>query len=108
MTSHLTLTFPVLTCTFSLPTPTPHLQPLSPRTCPEQRPEEIVVKAQNEKGEPVQLKLGGPTDGGKWLARIFQHEYDHLQVRRRDLGRGGEGKGGSRQGEQGDPSKCIQ
>lgn len=33
-----------------------------------------MVKAQNEKGEPVQLELQG------WLARIFQHEYDHLQV----------------------------
>ncbi|KAG1677046.1 hypothetical protein FOA52_001216 [Chlamydomonas sp. UWO 241] len=43
------------------------------------RPTDIVVKAQNEKGEAMQLKLGGPTDEGVWLSRIFQHEYDHLQ-----------------------------
>lgn len=37
------------------------------------RSDEIQVRAQNEKGEDVQLNLKG------WVARIFQHEYDHLQ-----------------------------
>lgn len=39
-----------------------------------ERNREIIVKAQNEKGEPVRLHLTDP-----WIARIFQHEYDHLQ-----------------------------
>jgi peptide deformylase len=32
----------------------------------------IVVKGQNRRGQPVRLKAAG------WLARIFQHEIDHL------------------------------
>jgi peptide deformylase len=32
----------------------------------------IVVKAQNLQGKPVKIKVEG------WLARIFQHEIDHL------------------------------
>lgn len=37
------------------------------------RPEEIDVEYQNAKGEVIQRKLGGLT------ARIFLHEYDHMQ-----------------------------
>lgn len=37
------------------------------------RPEEIDVEYQNVKGEIIKRKLGGLT------ARIFQHEYDHMQ-----------------------------
>ena len=33
---------------------------------------QIVVKGQNRKGQPVRIKASG------WLARIFQHEIDHL------------------------------
>lgn len=33
---------------------------------------QIVVKAQNRRGQPTKLKLSG------WMARIFQHEIDHL------------------------------
>ena len=36
------------------------------------RPEAIVVKAINRRGKPVKIKARG------WLARIFQHEIDHL------------------------------
>lgn len=32
----------------------------------------VTVKAQNRRGQPVKLKAEG------WLARIFQHEIDHL------------------------------
>lgn len=32
----------------------------------------VVVKAQNKLGKPVKIKATG------WLARIFQHEIDHL------------------------------
>jgi peptide deformylase len=32
----------------------------------------ITVKAQNRRGQPVRVKANG------WLARIFQHEIDHL------------------------------
>lgn len=32
------------------------------------------IRAQDVKGETVMLTLTG------WQARIFQHEYDHLQV----------------------------
>ena len=32
----------------------------------------IVVKGQNRKGKPIKIKAQG------WLARIFQHEMDHL------------------------------
>lgn len=34
---------------------------------------EVVVKAQNRRGQPVKIKAEG------WLARIFQHEIDHLE-----------------------------
>ena len=37
-----------------------------------ERPLEIVVKAQNRRGQAVRIKADG------WLARIFQHEVDHL------------------------------
>lgn len=33
----------------------------------------VVVKAQNRRGQPVKIKANG------WLARIFQHEIDHLE-----------------------------
>jgi len=33
---------------------------------------EIVVRGQNRRGQPVKIKAEG------WLARIFQHEIDHL------------------------------
>lgn len=36
------------------------------------RPLEIVVKGLNRRGQPVKIKVEG------WLARIFQHEIDHL------------------------------
>jgi peptide deformylase len=36
------------------------------------RHEKLVVKAMNRHGKPVKYKLSG------WLARIFQHEIDHL------------------------------
>ncbi len=38
-----------------------------------ERHEKLVVKAFNRFGKPVKLKLSG------WLARIFQHEIDHLE-----------------------------
>ena len=44
-----------------------------------QRPTDIIVKAQNEKGEPVKLQLGGVGAIPAFICRIFQHEYDHLQ-----------------------------
>jgi len=37
-----------------------------------ERMEEITVKGQNRQGKPVRVKARG------WLARIFQHEIDHL------------------------------
>lgn len=37
-----------------------------------ERLEQITVKGQNRHGQPVRLKASG------WLARIFQHEIDHL------------------------------
>lgn len=37
-----------------------------------ERYREIVVKALNRQGKPVKVKARG------WLARIFQHEIDHL------------------------------
>jgi peptide deformylase len=37
-----------------------------------ERMETITIKAQNRKGQPVRVKAEG------WLARIFQHEIDHL------------------------------
>ena len=36
------------------------------------RHEAITVKALNRKGKPIKIKANG------WLARIFQHEIDHL------------------------------
>lgn len=37
-----------------------------------ERPEEITVRGLNRQGKPVKIKASG------WLARIFQHEVDHL------------------------------
>lgn len=37
------------------------------------RHEQIVIKAYNRYGKPVKIKARG------WLARIFQHEIDHLE-----------------------------
>jgi peptide deformylase len=36
------------------------------------RPLTVTVKGQNRRGQPVKIKAKG------WLARIFQHEIDHL------------------------------
>ena len=36
------------------------------------RPLAITVKGQNRRGQPIRLKVDG------WMARIFQHEIDHL------------------------------
>ena len=33
----------------------------------------VTIKAQNRRGQPVRIKAEG------WLARIFQHEIDHLE-----------------------------
>ena len=38
-----------------------------------QRPTEVTVRAQDITGETFQIRLKG------FQARIFQHEYDHLQ-----------------------------
>lgn len=37
-----------------------------------ERPVAITIKGQNRRGQPVKVKAEG------WLARIFQHEIDHL------------------------------
>ncbi len=37
-----------------------------------ERPYSIIVKGQSRRGQPVKVKAEG------WLARIFQHEIDHL------------------------------
>ena len=37
-----------------------------------ERAQEIVVEAQDRQGNPLKMKLRG------WVARIFQHEVDHL------------------------------
>ncbi len=37
------------------------------------RHEKLVVKALNRHGKPVKIKVEG------WMARIFQHEIDHLE-----------------------------
>jgi peptide deformylase len=37
-----------------------------------ERPEVITVKGHNRQGKPIKIKAQG------WLARIFQHEIDHL------------------------------
>lgn len=34
---------------------------------------QIIVKGQNRRGQPVKIKASG------WLARIFQHEIDHIE-----------------------------
>ncbi|KXZ55254.1 hypothetical protein GPECTOR_3g393 [Gonium pectorale] len=39
-----------------------------------ERSRQITIKALDAKGQPVKLQLTDP-----WVARIFQHEYDHLQ-----------------------------
>jgi peptide deformylase len=33
----------------------------------------VIIKAQNRRGQPVKIKVEG------WMARIFQHEIDHLE-----------------------------
>jgi peptide deformylase len=38
-----------------------------------ERHETLVVKALNRHGKPVKIKVSG------WMARIFQHEIDHLE-----------------------------
>lgn len=38
-----------------------------------ERHESVTVKGQNRHGQPVKIKANG------WLARIFQHEIDHLE-----------------------------
>lgn len=38
-----------------------------------ERSTEVVVKGYNRRGQPVRIKAKG------WLARIFQHEIDHLE-----------------------------
>ena len=38
-----------------------------------ERHEAVTVKAHNRRGQPVTIKAKG------WLARIFQHEIDHLE-----------------------------
>jgi peptide deformylase len=37
-----------------------------------ERPTAITVKGFNRRGQPLKIKASG------WLARIFQHEMDHL------------------------------
>ncbi len=37
-----------------------------------ERPVEAVIKGLNRRGKPIRIKAKG------WLARIFQHEIDHL------------------------------
>jgi len=37
-----------------------------------ERPVSAVIKGQNRRGKPVKIKAS------RWLARIFQHEIDHL------------------------------
>lgn len=37
-----------------------------------ERAEEVTIEAQNRRGQKMRIKAKG------WLARIFQHEYDHL------------------------------
>ena len=38
-----------------------------------ERHEAVVIKGQNRRGQPITIKAQG------WLARIFQHEMDHLE-----------------------------
>jgi peptide deformylase len=37
-----------------------------------ERLDQITIKGQNRHGKPMRVKASG------WLARIFQHEIDHL------------------------------
>jgi peptide deformylase len=37
-----------------------------------ERHEAVTIKAKNRFGKPLKIEAGG------WLARIFQHEIDHL------------------------------
>ena len=37
-----------------------------------ERSTQITIKGQNRRGQPIKVKAKG------WLARIFQHELDHL------------------------------
>jgi peptide deformylase len=37
-----------------------------------ERAQEIIVEGQDRKGDPLKMRLRG------WVARIFQHEIDHL------------------------------
>jgi peptide deformylase len=39
------------------------------------RSEEVVLKGLDRHGKPIRVKARG------WLARVFQHEYDHLEGR---------------------------
>lgn len=39
------------------------------------RHERVVIRGQNLKGQPLRIKASG------WLARVFQHEIDHLDGR---------------------------
>jgi peptide deformylase len=45
-----------------------------------QRHRDLVVRAQDERGQVISITLGGEDRDAMWVARIFQHEYDHLQV----------------------------
>lgn len=38
-----------------------------------ERPLQVVIRGQNRRGQPLRIKAKG------WLARIFQHEIDHLE-----------------------------
>jgi peptide deformylase len=38
-----------------------------------ERPLQVVIRGQNRRGQPMRIKAKG------WLARIFQHEIDHLE-----------------------------
>lgn len=38
-----------------------------------ERPVAVTIKGQNRRGQPIKIKANG------WLARIFQHEVDHLE-----------------------------
>ncbi|MEW6179331.1 MAG: peptide deformylase [Chloroflexota bacterium] len=38
-----------------------------------ERYSQVVIRGQNRRGQPVRIKAKG------WLARIFQHEIDHLE-----------------------------
>ncbi len=37
-----------------------------------ERHQELIIKGQNRRGQAIKIKVSG------WLARIFQHEMDHL------------------------------